>query len=277
MFLPAHLVVQYDSHEVKSKVPNDDTKNGANESQQQKNSGMPNTSVGSNMNTALKEFKKAGIRPGEVSVACQMIALQQYEDEQKQKLAKPKKNKEKIEQQKRIQEAKDELKMDDWSCLDTSLLDIEKQRKILEEATHNKKMQEEKRLREENAQKIRLQQEEVKRIQEAAYIQEKYAEQPREEAAREKRLQEESMLQEATQWQKEDAATQKRVYEEAAQQQGYNPTKPDLQPSNDNPHNLKLGTMVQFGNPPCYGVIKWIGSLPDTNCVMAGVELVSCT
>ena len=394
-------------------MPNGGTKNGANESQQQKNSGMPNTNVGSHMNiynAALEEIEKAGINSGNVDLTHQKIALQQYEEEQKQKLAKPKKkNKEMIEQQKRIQEVKDELKMVDWSSLDTSLLDIEKQKKIFEEATHNKKIQEEKRLQEEIAQQqIRLQEEEMKRIQEAANqkrLQEETARREREEitrrereetarrereetaqqerektaqrqreetarqereAARQKRVQEEVARQKRVQ---QVITRQKRLQQEAAQQkhllnaqqnrktcktyaandgndshsekfydseefydtsdswpdkqkgspvdtahvpsnhddifsdqynpshfadqlkenvtpvikthsspqQGYKPTKPDLQPSNDNPHNLEVGALMQFGNPPCYGIIKWIGSLPDTNCVMAGVELVSCT
>ena len=33
--------------------------------------------------------------------------------------------------------------------------------------------------------------------------------------------------------------------------------------------------MVQFGTPPCYGVIQWIGYLPTNYCVMAGVKMVS--
>lgn len=64
---------------------------------------------------------------------------------------------------------------------------------------------------------------------------------------------------------------------QSSPQQGYKPLKPDSHSSNDNPHNLKVGTMIQYGNPPCYGVIKWMGSLLDTECIMAGVELVSCT
>ena len=427
LFLPAHLVLRYDSHGVKPKVLYGGTKHGANESQRRKNSGMPNTSVGSHMNIhniTRKEIEKAGISPGNVDLAHQKMALELYEEEQKQKSTKLKKNKKKIKQQKRIQEAKDEVKMDDWSSLDddwsslhddwssldTSLLDIEKQRKTFEEATHNKKMQEEKRLQEEIVQKIRLQEEEeeeVKRMQEATHqkrLQEKEtaqqereetaqqerektakrrreetarqereetAQQQRAEAARQKRVQEEVARQKKVQEEvarqkrvQEEVARQKRVQQEAAQQErlqnaqqnrntcktyaandgndsqseefydtfdtwpdkqknspvdvahvpgnhdditfndqfdpnhfanqpqenvtpvikihsspqrGYKPTKPDLQPSNDNPHNLEVGTMIQFGNPPCYGVIKWIGSLPDTNFVMAGVELVSCT
>ena len=117
-------------------------------SQGRKNSGKPDTGVDSQMgidSEALEEVKKAGIDP---TLALQMKALKQFEAKQKQKLTKPKKSKEMIECQKRVQEAKNELKMEDWSGLDTSLLDIEKQRKILEESTHYRKMEEERMLEE---------------------------------------------------------------------------------------------------------------------------------
>ena len=45
-------------------------------------------------------------------------------------------------------------------------------------------------------------------------------------------------------------------------------------PQDKNPYNLEKGSLVQFGNPPCYGVIKWIGSLPEIDGIMAGVEVV---
>jgi len=56
--------------------------------------------------------------------------------------------------------------------------------------------------------------------------------------------------------------------------------KPQLMPTQhvtvpkDNPHNLEVGSLVQFGSPPCYGVIKWIGSLPEVDHTMGGVEVV---
>ena len=49
---------------------------------------------------------------------------------------------------------------------------------------------------------------------------------------------------------------------------------PDRKPVANNPHNLQVGAMIQFGNPPCYGIIKWIGSLSSYGCLMAGVEVV---
>lgn len=50
------------------------------------------------------------------------------------------------------------------------------------------------------------------------------------------------------------------------------------EPISDNPHNFKVGAKIEFGNPPCYGVIKWTGSLPGYGCLMAGVEVVCyCT
>ena len=462
LFLPAHLVTR-DQPEANSKESNAVSKNAANgnkSSQKRKNSGKPDTGVGSHMgidNDALEEIKKAGIDPGTVAVAHQKMALKQYEAVQKQQLAKPKKNKEMIEHKKRIQEAKDELKMEDWSGLDTSLLDIEKQKKLFEEATHGRKMQEESILKDKIIEVIRLQEEKTaqgagvqrqgedvdrqkslqkehrlheetaqqqkkeaarkKRLQEEQHQKEEAArkkrlkeeqhqkeeaarkkrlkeeQHQREEAARKKRLQEENRsYEEATRRKKEEAAArQNRIQGEAAQQerwmivqqnkktcktnaankyddndsqseeyydtaetfpdplsnkqesspadavsiprnhdnitfgnsfnpdhfakrphhnvvttqpypkQGYKPmwspadpqssrsdpqsskpdqqsSRPDSQSPNDNPYNLKVGSLIQFGNPPCYGVIKWIGTLPETEHVlMAGVEVVSCT
>ena len=370
----------------------------------------------------LTEIIKAGFDPGRVAVVKQQMALKQYEEEHKQKLAKPKKkNQEMIEHQKRVQEAKNELKMEDWSSLDDSLLDIEKQKKLLEEATHEKKMEKEKKLHEAVTQQINLQDEEWRRLQEVIQqnrllegtvqqqkeetarqkkVQEEAARQKREqeeaarqevarqkreqEAARQKRKQEAAQQEAARQkreqeeaaWQdrqkreqeaarqeaarqkreqeaaqqdvaRQEAARQKRVQEETAQQDrlqqynktcktygankskhddddlqsdeffdasdkvhqsnppvdgditssdAYNPAhfgnqphdtaqphskqdnklvrSPDPQPSDDNPHNLEIGLLIQFGNPPCYGTIKWIGSIPEVNCTMAGVEVV---
>ena len=151
LFLPAQLVTRDQLHEANSKESNPVSKNAASgmkSAQGRKNSGKPDTGVDSQMgidSEALEEVKKAGIDP---TLALQMKALKQFEAKQKQKLTKPKKNKEMIECQKRVQEAKNELKMEDWSGLDTSLLDIEKQKKILEESTHYKKMEEERMLEE---------------------------------------------------------------------------------------------------------------------------------
>jgi len=44
-----------------------------------------------------------------------------------------------------------------------------------------------------------------------------------------------------------------------------------LQP---NPYNLEIGSIIQYGEPPQCGVIKWIGNLPDQTEVIAGVEMV---
>ena len=483
LFLPAQIVLR---DEANSKEPSAITKNAASGNkllQKRKNSGKPDSGVMGIDDETLEEIKKAGIDPGTVAVAHQKMALKQYETEQKQQLGKPKKNKEMVEHRKRIQEAKDELKLKDWSGLDTSLLDVEKQKQILEEATHDRKVQDEKVLKDKIIEVIRLQEEEKKIVQEAAIQQQQQREEvdrqkrlqeenrlhkeitrqqkeeeaarqkrlqeeklQREEAAREKRLQEEKYQQDEAarqkrlqdeKYQREEAARQKRlqkekfqreeaarekrlqeekyqrdeaarqkrlqdekyqreeaarekrlqeenrVREEVAQQkdeeagrqkmiqgeaahqerwvivqqskntcktyaankyddsdsvseeyydvpealsdkqesspinpvhvpdytgssdsnqiinqqqdnavttqpysdQGYKPmwsrdpqpSRLDPKSSNDNPHNLEVGSMIQFGNPPCYGVIKWMGTLPETDCVMmAGVEVVSC-
>ena len=43
-----------------------------------------------------------------------------------------------------------------------------------------------------------------------------------------------------------------------------------------NPHNFKVGSVVQYGNPPHCAVIRWIGHLSDKAGVFAGVEMVRC-
>ena len=151
LFLHAHLVTRDQLHEDNSKESSAVTANAVGEmrsSQGRKNSGKPDSGIDLQMGIdieALEEVKKAGIDP---TPFLQMKVLKQFEAKQKQKLAKPKKNKEMIECRKRVQEAKNELKMEDWSGLDISMLDNEKQKKIYEEATHDRKMQEEKMLQE---------------------------------------------------------------------------------------------------------------------------------
>ena len=42
-----------------------------------------------------------------------------------------------------------------------------------------------------------------------------------------------------------------------------------------NQYNLKVGSVIQYDNPPRHGVIKWLGHLPNEEIVMyAGVEMV---
>ena len=38
---------------------------------------------------------------------------------------------------------------------------------------------------------------------------------------------------------------------------------------------LGVGSAVQVSDPPRYGVVRWIGELPNIQGIMAGVELVS--
>lgn len=40
-------------------------------------------------------------------------------------------------------------------------------------------------------------------------------------------------------------------------------------------HLLEINSMVEVNNPPIYGVIRWIGNLPDVDETIAGLELVS--
>ena len=45
---------------------------------------------------------------------------------------------------------------------------------------------------------------------------------------------------------------------------------------NLNPHNLKVRSTVYYGDPPKFGVIKWIGMIPPRhNMLYAGLEMVS--
>ena len=50
---------------------------------------------------------------------------------------------------------------------------------------------------------------------------------------------------------------------------------PGEYPADYNPKNLEVGSMIQYGNPPRYGMIKWIGHLPRAVSLVAGVEMVS--
>ena len=38
---------------------------------------------------------------------------------------------------------------------------------------------------------------------------------------------------------------------------------------------LSIGSAVQISDPPRYGVIRWIGEIPNLRGLVAGVELVS--
>ena len=49
---------------------------------------------------------------------------------------------------------------------------------------------------------------------------------------------------------------------------------------NPNPYNLEVGSTVQISatnpnDPPCYGVIRWIGTVSGVQGLVAGIELVS--
>ena len=45
---------------------------------------------------------------------------------------------------------------------------------------------------------------------------------------------------------------------------------------NQNPYKLAEGSLIQYGNPPEYGVVKWTGILPGReNIYYAGVEMVT--
>jgi len=41
-----------------------------------------------------------------------------------------------------------------------------------------------------------------------------------------------------------------------------------------NPHNFEVGSKILYGNPPCSGVIKWMGHPHGMNYFYAGIEMV---
>lgn len=52
-------------------------------------------------------------------------------------------------------------------------------------------------------------------------------------------------------------------------------SRPDIHAHHKNPHNLEEGSAVQYGNPPRYGVIKWIGEFPNQReLLFAGLDMV---
>lgn len=86
----------------------------------------------------LKEMRKAGISTDEL---VSLTKVQQYyEEKQKKGAAKGKGNREMLEHQRRVKVAQEILKLDDTSKIDVSMLDIEKQAELLEEATAHKKI-----------------------------------------------------------------------------------------------------------------------------------------
>ena len=52
-------------------------------------------------------------------------------------------------------------------------------------------------------------------------------------------------------------------------------TTSPLQLPDQNQHKLDVGSKVQCGNYPEYGVVKWIGILYENGWLYAGVEMVS--
>ena len=57
---------------------------------------------------------------------------------------------------------------------------------------------------------------------------------------------------------------------------GFNQQFTEPGPTGDyNPLNLGVGSLIEYGNPPMPGVIKWIGHLPGPTTLVAGVEMVS--
>ena len=51
----------------------------------------------------------------------------------------------------------------------------------------------------------------------------------------------------------------------------------DAQFLDPNPYSLTVGSVIEYGEPIQYGVIKWIGHLPGVQGLHAGVEMVGHT
>ena len=83
----------------------------------------------------LKELRSAGIDSRELASLAR--EQQNYENKQKKKVH-TKGNKELTEHQKRVKEAQEMLKLDNTSDLDVAMLDVEKQKMLLEGATNKK-------------------------------------------------------------------------------------------------------------------------------------------
>ena len=45
--------------------------------------------------------------------------------------------------------------------------------------------------------------------------------------------------------------------------------------TDQNPHKLAVGSAIQYGDPPKYGVIKWLGKFPQGERMYGGIEMVS--
>ena len=145
LFLPKNLVLKYnsDSKEFKKDVETEAMKavreKKFEQQQQQKSAKKQNIQEDQQKldlvgNDTWKQLKKAGINSKELASLAK--EQQQYENKQKKESAKG--NKEMLEHQRRVKEAQEILKLEDPTAIDASILDIEKQKKLLEEAAHNK-------------------------------------------------------------------------------------------------------------------------------------------
>ena len=143
LFLPKDLVKKYTS--VSKELVNVETEamRAVRENklleQQQKNRKNQNVKVDQQNvvgDDTLKELKEAGIQSSELASLTKK--QQHYEEKQRRGSIKGKGNKEMLEHQRGVKEAKDILKLQDLSSIDVSILDIKKQQELLEEVAHQK-------------------------------------------------------------------------------------------------------------------------------------------
>ena len=68
---------------------------------------------------------------------------------------------------------------------------------------------------------------------------------------------------------------QHQQYDEIPGPKFYNQQHQQYPASNQtNPYNLEVGSLIQYGNPPLSGTIKWLGCIPEIQGLSAGVEMV---
>ena len=266
----------------------------------------------SDSSNAIREFQEAGIKANAAEIAYQQRVLEQIEEEKK--IAKLK---EKSEQHMRVKEA---LNLDDSSALDESMLDIETQKKLLEEAaqqkgknsgTNNKRMDDNNKDDEQfydTSETFDVHNQSGSSSSPVVKPFDPMWHPPKDSPCANNAPQgvaNSPLLFRHNHYEDNHAEfTNQPVVTEQPRPATKPATKPSTDhpyepvpglaesdhlpqipqptpnppttkgPVNDNPHNLDVGSMIQFGKPPCYGVIKWMGYLSDFNLVMAGVEVV---
>ena len=258
----------------------------------------------------LKELRSAGIDSRELASLAR--EQQNYENKQKKKVH-TKGNKELTEHQKRVKEAQEMLKLDNTSDLDVAMLDIEKQKMLLEEATSKKINKDSLNIVNEvgsalsegndndsnSKYTIKIlpgnSQPNVQSGSDSNFSHENHKapqmwkpnpfyKMPQQSNGDMNHLLQENVSRSSIQNRVPEGGSNMVITTQPRLPYGW--TGPDNKlpsshaqhmprpPQDNNPHKLEKDHLVKFGTPPCYGVIKWIGRLPEIDSIMAGVEVV---